>query len=109
MHLQNDCILDCAASTAIMSTNAVAFLLLNKFRTGATLGQLVAALDELRIELARANKDVGFSGDSVDVIYYAVSTSDILKIMDQSLTVRCIYISTGRITRSRFSEDRESK
>lgn len=90
-----------------MSTNAVAFLLLNKFRTGATLAQLVAALDELRIELARANKDVGFSGDSVDVIYYAVSTSVTLD-NHQCFIACCIYIS-GRITRSRFSKNRESK
>ncbi|GLV32811.1 minotaur [Carabus blaptoides fortunei] len=70
--ISNHVLYDCAASTAIMSTNAVAFLLLNKFRKGATLSQLTTALDTLRTELSRANKDVGFSGDSVDVIYYAV-------------------------------------
>lgn len=56
-----------------MSTNAVAFLLLNKFRNGATISNLCTALDELRADILRAQKDLGFSGDSLDVIHYAVS------------------------------------
>lgn len=63
---------DCVQSTAIMSTNAVAFLLLNRFRNGATIDDISNALDELRIELRQSGKDIGFSGDSIDVINYAV-------------------------------------
>lgn len=62
----------CTKSTAIMSTNALAFLLLNRFRNGTTTENLVVALDELREELSERNKDLGFSGDSLDVIYYAM-------------------------------------
>lgn len=55
-----------------MSTNALAFLLLNKYREGAPLTELVAALDELREELNFVRKDLGFTGQSRDVINYAV-------------------------------------
>ncbi|KAF5278495.1 hypothetical protein FQA39_LY05984 [Lamprigera yunnana] len=63
---------DCARSTTVMSTNAVAFLLLHKFRQGVTLTKLVAALDEFREHLKRSEKDVGFTGNSHDVVIYAV-------------------------------------
>ncbi|KAF2900464.1 hypothetical protein ILUMI_05716 [Ignelater luminosus] len=65
-------IYDCARSTTIMSTNAVAFLLLHKFRNGVRLEDLSAALDELRNELEKQQKDIGFSGDSLDVITYSI-------------------------------------
>lgn len=65
-------IYDCAQSAAIMSTNALAFLLLTKYRTGASLKQLANALEDLKKELEFAGRDVGFSGDPVDVINYAV-------------------------------------
>ncbi|CAH0555865.1 unnamed protein product [Brassicogethes aeneus] len=65
-------IYDCAQSTSVMSTNAVSFLLLNKFRDGVTLDDLVEAMDKLRNELNLCRRDVGFSGDSIDVINYAI-------------------------------------
>ncbi|XP_066253087.1 glycerol-3-phosphate acyltransferase 1, mitochondrial isoform X2 [Euwallacea similis] len=65
-------IYDCTQSTSIMSTNALAFILLSKFRNGASLETLVAALEELKKDLKSSNRDVGFSGDSVDIINYAV-------------------------------------
>ncbi|KAJ8920132.1 hypothetical protein NQ315_011789 [Exocentrus adspersus] len=64
-------IYDCAQSTSIMSTNALAFLLLTQYREGATVEELVVALDNLRKELEYARRDIGFSGDSIDVINYA--------------------------------------
>lgn len=63
---------DATKSTSIMSTNALAFLLLNKYRCGTTLSNLVRSLDELRRELMLAERDVGFSGESVDVLNHAV-------------------------------------
>lgn len=69
----NSYISDCAQSASIMSTNALAYLLLTKFREGTTIDRLVVAMDELRKELDYSRKDVGFSGDSIDVINYAVS------------------------------------
>lgn len=68
----NICILDCCRSTAIMSTNAVSFLLLNAFREGAPIEVVAQALDRLRELLHSTNRDCGFVGDSVDVINHAV-------------------------------------
>ncbi|CAH1099944.1 unnamed protein product [Psylliodes chrysocephalus] len=65
-------IYDCAQSTSVMSTNALAYLLLTKFRDGASIEKLVVALDDLRSELNYARRDIGFTGDSIDVINYAV-------------------------------------
>lgn len=64
---------DCAQSTSVMSTNVLAFLLLTRYRDGASLEELVKALDDLRIDLKYARRDIGFTGDSIDVINYAVS------------------------------------
>ncbi|XP_019771781.2 glycerol-3-phosphate acyltransferase 1, mitochondrial isoform X1 [Dendroctonus ponderosae] len=65
-------IYDCAQSTSVMSTNALAFLLLSKFRQGITLQKLVVAFEDLKKDLELSRRDVGFSGDAVDVINYAV-------------------------------------
>ncbi|CAB0011036.1 unnamed protein product, partial [Nesidiocoris tenuis] len=63
---------DCSRSTAVMSTNALAFLLLHVHRDGATLGDLTFSLDVLRTELSCSDKDVGFCGESKDVLEYAI-------------------------------------
>ncbi|CAH1970223.1 unnamed protein product [Acanthoscelides obtectus] len=65
-------IYDCAQSTSVMSTNALAFLLLTKYREGASIKELVKAMDDLRNDLNYVRRDIGFSGDSIDVINYAV-------------------------------------
>lgn len=65
-------ITDCWKSLAIMSTNAVCFLLLKKFRNGTTVEKLALELSLLRDELSQAGRDTGFSGDSVDVVKHAV-------------------------------------
>lgn len=54
-----------------MTTNALAFLLLNRFRDGAPLSILTEALDELRAILNLGLRDLGFTGTSEDVIKYA--------------------------------------
>lgn len=64
---------DCANATSIMTTNALAFLLLTQFRDGATLSILVEALNQLRDDIARGNRDIGFTGSSEDVIRYAAN------------------------------------
>lgn len=61
---------DCASATSVMTTNAVAFLLLTRFRDGATMAVLAEALDALRTQL-EGRKDIGFTGDSKDVVQYA--------------------------------------
>lgn len=67
---------DCWKSTAIMSTNAVSFLLLKKFRNGTTLKLLADDLSILCDKLSQANRDIGFSGNSKDVVKHAVSIND---------------------------------
>lgn len=62
---------DCAKATSVMTTNALGFLLLNRFRDGAPLSILTEALDELRSILSGASRDLGFTGTSEDVIKYA--------------------------------------
>ncbi|XP_035780299.1 glycerol-3-phosphate acyltransferase 1, mitochondrial-like isoform X2 [Anopheles albimanus] len=64
-------VFDSARATSVMTTNALAFLLLNRFRDGAPLLLLVEALDELRAVL-EGTRDLGFTGSSEDVIRYAV-------------------------------------
>ncbi|XP_046667769.1 glycerol-3-phosphate acyltransferase 1, mitochondrial isoform X4 [Homalodisca vitripennis] len=63
---------DCCRSTAVMSTNAVSFLLLNVFREGAPIESIAEALDRLREQLSYTDRDCGFVGDSVDVINHAI-------------------------------------
>ncbi|KAF4528604.1 hypothetical protein B566_EDAN009208 [Ephemera danica] len=67
-------IYDCDRRMAIMSTNAVAFLLLHQFRKGSTLDELASALDQFRFDVRTHDRDTGFSqsDDSVDVINHAL-------------------------------------
>lgn len=64
-------IYDCAKATSVMTTNALAFLLLNRFRDGAPLAMLAEALDELRAILNSTSRDLGFTGASEDIVKYA--------------------------------------
>ncbi|XP_055679469.1 glycerol-3-phosphate acyltransferase 1, mitochondrial isoform X1 [Lutzomyia longipalpis] len=62
---------DCASATSVMSTNAVTFLLLTQFRRGVTLSVFARALDRLRDDLTGL-KDLGFTGNSEDIIKYVL-------------------------------------
>lgn len=59
-----------------MSTNVIAFLLLNRFRDGCTLDKLVEAFEWIRQELEFNNLDVAFCGENVDIVRHAVSKDD---------------------------------
>lgn len=63
-------VFDCAAATSVMSTNALAFLLLTRYRQGATAHDISKGLDDLRT-LLKGRKDIGFSGESLHIISYA--------------------------------------
>ncbi|KZC05904.1 PREDICTED: glycerol-3-phosphate acyltransferase 1, mitochondrial isoform X2 [Dufourea novaeangliae] len=63
---------DCSTSTPIMSTNVVAFLLLNKFRDGCTLDKLVEAFDSMRLEIEAHKRNIAFCGESIDIINHAL-------------------------------------
>ena len=61
---------DCAAATSVMSTNALAFLLLNLLRSGVLETDIAKELDALRSVL-KGRRDMGFSGESLHVVRYA--------------------------------------
>lgn len=61
---------DCASATAVMSTNAVAYLLLNRYRDGCKLDYFAKSLDDFRTSLTGL-RDIGFTGESNDTIMYA--------------------------------------
>ncbi|XP_068153622.1 glycerol-3-phosphate acyltransferase 1, mitochondrial isoform X1 [Drosophila tropicalis] len=81
-------VFDCAAATSVMSTNALAFLLLTRYRQGAVEQTLAAALDDLRNSLSGC-KDIGFSGESFHVLAYA-----------------CDLLGPGLVSRSRDDNGR---
>uniref|UniRef100_U5EQV3 Putative mitochondrial glycerol-3-phosphate acyltransferase gpat n=1 Tax=Corethrella appendiculata TaxID=1370023 RepID=U5EQV3_9DIPT len=62
---------DCAVATSVMTTNALAFIFLTRYRDGATLSILSEALDKLRY-LLDGERDIAFTGNSEDIIKYAV-------------------------------------
>lgn len=82
---------DCCRTTAVMSTNAISFLLLNAYRDGVKLDTLVMALDSLRLELNNMDRDMGFSGESIDVINHA------LKILGPALVRKERDLESGDV------------
>lgn len=62
---------DSCAAMSIMSTNVLAYLLLNKHRNGASLRELGKSLTELREQLSK-KRDFGFESDTESVIMRAV-------------------------------------
>lgn len=64
---------DSVKSMPIMSTNIVAFLLLNKFRGGCSFDKLILAFDQLRQELEAKSKDLAFCGENIDIINHAMA------------------------------------
>ncbi|EDV44208.1 uncharacterized protein Dana_GF18869, isoform A [Drosophila ananassae] len=81
-------VFDCAAATSVMSTNALAFLLLTRFRKGGEEQILAEALDDLRNSLS-GTKDIGFSGESSQILAYA-----------------CDLLGPGLVTRTRDEHGR---
>lgn len=63
---------DAERCQAIMSTNAVAWLLSFVYRSGTRLSTLTTALDALRDSLKARKRDTGFSGHSEEVVRHAV-------------------------------------
>jgi glycerol-3-phosphate O-acyltransferase 1/2 len=68
---------DCSYATSVMSTNAVAYLLLNKYRNGTTLKELSKALTELRKQIGD-ERDFAFEGDYESVMNAAKRGIDLL-------------------------------
>lgn len=102
-------IYDCAKACAIMSTNILAFLLLNKYRDGVRIEKLVISFDRLRKQLNSDSRDLGFSGNSIDVINNAVSASrmtgvGLINLIPDSRSRRVL---SGETPRSRPGEERD--
>ncbi|XP_072177882.1 glycerol-3-phosphate acyltransferase 1, mitochondrial-like isoform X2 [Diadema setosum] len=64
---------DSVKINTVMSTNLVAFLLLTKFRQGVEMAQLVEAVDNLKRDVMLRGRDVGFTGETADVIKHTVA------------------------------------
>ncbi|XP_043188572.1 glycerol-3-phosphate acyltransferase 1, mitochondrial-like isoform X2 [Amphibalanus amphitrite] len=64
---------DAASCCAVMSTQLVALLLLHRFRSGCTLSALTNAFGKTRDDLRTRRVDVGFTGETGDVVRSAVS------------------------------------
>lgn len=62
---------DSSCTTSVMSTNVIAYLLLNKYRNGVSLYELTQAVTELRQQVG-TDRDFGFEGDSEGVIKRAL-------------------------------------
>ncbi|CAL4126088.1 unnamed protein product, partial [Meganyctiphanes norvegica] len=71
--LANHIVYDAERCQAIMSTNAVSWLLSFVYRDGAKVSDMIMALDALRETLRSRDRDTGFSGSSIDVVKHAVS------------------------------------
>lgn len=72
---------DCATATTVMSSNAVVFLLLHRFRHGVSIDRLGKSIDDLRVDL-NGKKDLGFTGNNSDVIKHVVDLmgSNLIKL-----------------------------
>ena len=64
---------DACNASAVMSTQMLAFILLTSYRKGATLRQLVPAMNWLKEELIRKRREIAWSGETPDAIKYACS------------------------------------
>ena len=64
---------DASRGTAITATNAVAFLLLTRFRSGATVEQLTAIAKILHREVEYKGVCFSFSGETDSVVVYGIS------------------------------------
>lgn len=84
---------DCSVATSVMTTNALAHLLLTSFRQGGYEKDISEALDNLR-KVLYGQRDIGFSGKSTDIIRYAadlLGESKIFKYLFTSLIFICFY------------------
>ncbi|XP_011198610.2 glycerol-3-phosphate acyltransferase 1, mitochondrial isoform X1 [Bactrocera dorsalis] len=68
--ISREVVYDCATATSVMSTNALAFLMLTQFRKGALATDIALALDSLRNRL-KGRKDMAFAGDSLHIVNYS--------------------------------------
>lgn len=90
-------------SSAVMSTQLLAFALLSMYRKGVSLSQLTLTMDWLREELRGKKRDIGFTGLSCDAIRYASSllgrdlvTTETIQMAYSSSRLNCTYNDSNR-------------
>ncbi|OPL32837.1 hypothetical protein AM593_08631, partial [Mytilus galloprovincialis] len=79
---------DSVQSQSLMCTNLVAFLLLTKYREGTTVKQLIRDIDWLKGELRFRKRDVGFVGETSEVLEYAMellTENLVIKVGDNNI------------------------
>ncbi|KFM60573.1 hypothetical protein X975_18081, partial [Stegodyphus mimosarum] len=72
--LAHHVIYDATFSTSLMSTHLLAFLFVSRYRKGATQQQLQSGMEWLRAQLLIKKHDLGFTGESLPAIKYAVDS-----------------------------------
>lgn len=90
-------------SSAVMSTQLLAFALLSMYRKGVSLSQLTLTMDWLREELRGKKRDIGFTGLSCDAVRYASSllgrdlvTTETIQMAYSSSRLNCTYNDSNR-------------
>ncbi|KAK2572932.1 Glycerol-3-phosphate acyltransferase 1 [Acropora cervicornis] len=82
-------IYDAVNCCAVMSTNMVAFLLLNNYRQGATFKEMSTSFESLLGEITSRGRDVGFSGKTAAVIRHALRLLEDDVLVTQTQTNDC--------------------
>ncbi|CAG7731749.1 unnamed protein product [Allacma fusca] len=67
-NLANHVIYNGVKCFSLMSTSAIAFILLNKYRTGVSMEKLIEEMVELKNELIRRKHSVIYDGEVMDVV-----------------------------------------
>ena len=90
-------------SSAVMSTQLLAFALLTMYRKGVSMSQLASTIDWLRDELRSKKRQLGFSGSSCDAIRYAASllgrdlvTTETIQMAYSSTLLNCNFNDSNR-------------
>lgn len=79
---------DIAMKGPLMSTNALAFLLMTKFRQGATIETLADGLAQLRQDMMFV--DFGFEGTNEDVVEHAIEllSGNLIEVDDKTIKIK---------------------
>lgn len=84
-------VFDSSNATSVMSTNVVAFLLLNKYRNGVSLNELTRALTDLKHQVG-TDREFGFNDDSESVIRRAAKLLSSRLVQQSSLPNGEVFI-----------------
>ncbi|XP_046850894.1 glycerol-3-phosphate acyltransferase 1, mitochondrial-like isoform X4 [Xenia sp. Carnegie-2017] len=76
MGISNHIAYDCVQNSTIMATNAVAFLLLTKFREGVKMKKIDHELELLKKDIVARKRGYGFSGKNEEVVLHAIRLLD---------------------------------